>query len=114
MPAMAQPSPLARYLTEHLAERHVTPDEYARGIGTNASGLYKLLRGAYTAPQQRTLEKIAGGLGMTAGELLEAVEARDEADPVEAAPTSSAAWAMPRAWPMPRRTDSDTRSRRCT
>ena len=78
-----QPSPLARYLSLRLAERHTSPDEFARSVGINASGFYKLLRGAYAAPQQRTLEKIAAGLGLSASELLAAVEARDEIDPLE-------------------------------
>jgi transcriptional regulator with XRE-family HTH domain len=83
MCVMAQPSPLAQYLSYRLHERHESADEFARRIGVNASGFYRLLRGGHAAPQQRTLEKIAAGLGMTASELLAVVEAQDETDPVE-------------------------------
>lgn len=82
---MARPSPLARYIDDRLIERVETVDDFARRVGINSSGLYKLLRGAYAAPQQRTLAKIAGGLGMSVAELLTAVEAEREMDPIERA-----------------------------
>jgi transcriptional regulator with XRE-family HTH domain len=85
MRAMAHPSVLAQYVADRLAERHENPDEFARRIGINSSGLYKLLRGAYGAPSQRTLEKIAAGLGMSAAELLAAADPQTEVDPVEQA-----------------------------
>lgn len=82
---MARPSLLAEYLSGRLAQRGESADEFARRVGINASGLYKLLRGAYVAPSQSTLEKIAAGLGMSAAELLAAAEAQTETDPVEQA-----------------------------
>lgn len=75
---MAQPSPLAQYISARLRERHESADEFARRIGVNASGLYRLLRGGHAAPQHRTLEKIAHGLDMSASQLLAAAETRDE------------------------------------
>lgn len=77
---MAQPSALARYLGDVLAERGESPEDFARRIGINFSGFYRFLRGTYRGPQQRTMEKIAAGLGMSVGELLTAVEAEDETD----------------------------------
>ena len=78
---MQEPSPLAQYITARLAERHESADKFARCIGVNTSGFYKLLRGAYGAPQQGTLEKIAAGLGMSAAELLSRVD--DQNEPTE-------------------------------
>lgn len=78
-------TPLALYLERRLQERGETPEEFAERVGINPSGLYKLLRGAYKSPSQASLVKIARGLGMTAGELLSAVEAKDEDDPIERA-----------------------------
>jgi transcriptional regulator with XRE-family HTH domain len=75
-----QPSPLARYVGDRLAERREGPDDFAHRVGINASGLYKLLRGAYTMPTQRNLDKIAAGLGMSAAELLAAVDPIDDDD----------------------------------
>jgi len=82
---MAHPSLLAQYIADRLAQRHESADEFARRIDVNASGLYKLLRGAYGAPHQRTLDKIAMGLGMSPSQLLAAAEAQTETDPVEQA-----------------------------
>jgi transcriptional regulator with XRE-family HTH domain len=70
-------SPLASYVTDRLADRHESADQFARRIGINASGLYKWLRGTYGTPQHRNLEKIAAGLNMSAGELLAAVDVRN-------------------------------------
>lgn len=83
--APLKPSLLAQYLAYRLAERHESTDEFARRIGINASGLYKLLRGAHGQVAQPTLEKIAGGLGMSAAELLAATDAQHDTDPVELA-----------------------------
>jgi transcriptional regulator with XRE-family HTH domain len=82
---MADPSPLAEYVTRRLAERHESADQFARRTSINASGFYRFLRGAAGGPQQRTLDKIATGLGMSPSELLAAAEAHDAADPVEQA-----------------------------
>ena len=82
---MQRPSRLARYVADRLQERDETPDEFAKRIGINTSGLYKLLRGAYSWPQQQTLGKIAGGLGMTDDELMRAANAYGEEDPIEQA-----------------------------
>lgn len=49
------------------------PDDFAKRIGINSSGFYKLLRGEYAEPRQATFDKIAAGLGMTPAELLVAV-----------------------------------------
>jgi len=82
---MAHPSPLARYIGGCLTDRGESPDDFAGRVGINSSGLYKLLRGVYAAPQQRTLEKIAGGLGMSAAELLAAADAENEPDLIKQA-----------------------------
>jgi transcriptional regulator with XRE-family HTH domain len=75
---MQDPSPLARYIADRLQERHESADHFARRVGINPSGLYQLLRGTKGLPQQRTLSKIAGGLGMSAAELLAAVDGVNE------------------------------------
>ena len=80
---MAHPSPLAVYVADALARRGETPEEFAHRVGINSSGLYKLLRGVYTAPTHRVLERIAAGLSMSPAELLAAAEPVAEADPVE-------------------------------
>lgn len=70
---MATRTALAQYLLDRLNERMETPDEFAKRIGINSSGFYKLLRGEYAEPRQATLDKIASGIGMTPAELLVAV-----------------------------------------
>jgi transcriptional regulator with XRE-family HTH domain len=75
---MQSPSALAQYISERLGERHESADQFARRIGINASGFYRFLRGAAGGPQHRTLEKIAGGLDMSAAKLLAAVDAHAE------------------------------------
>jgi transcriptional regulator with XRE-family HTH domain len=70
---MAKRGPRAQYILDRLNERLETPDEFARRVGINSSGFYKLLRGEYAEPRQATLDKIASGIGMTPAELLVAV-----------------------------------------
>jgi transcriptional regulator with XRE-family HTH domain len=70
---MAARTPLAQFIFDRIRERGETPEEFAARIGINASGLYKLLRGAYAEPRQATLDKIATGLSMTPAELFVAI-----------------------------------------
>ena len=82
---MAQSSPLALYIDRRLRERDEPVYDFTRRVGINTSGFYKLLRGDHATPSQHTLEKIAGGLGMTAAELLRAVDGDNSIDPIEQA-----------------------------
>lgn len=72
------------YLQSELIRRGLSPDELARRSGLGTSHIYQIIR-SEKRPRQDTLDKIAVGLGMTTGDLLRAVEAQSEDDPIEQA-----------------------------
>jgi transcriptional regulator with XRE-family HTH domain len=72
------------YLQSELFRRGLSPDEFAHRSGLGTSHIYQIIR-SEKRPRQDTLDKIAVGLGMTTGNLLRAVEAQSEDDPIEQA-----------------------------
>lgn len=75
---------LGVFLQSELQRRDLSPEEFGRRSGLGTSHIYQLIRGQKT-PRQDTLDKIASGFGMGTADLLRAVEAETETDPIEQA-----------------------------
>ena len=67
---------LGRFLSDELAVRGETGEEFARRNGMNVSHVYQIIRGEKKNPQLDTVQKIAAGLGMTVAEMHAAMEGR--------------------------------------
>lgn len=64
---------LALFLRRQLEERGETAEQFGKRIGLNSSGIYQILREQRQYVQDRTLDKIAEGLGMTPAEMAVAI-----------------------------------------
>jgi hypothetical protein len=71
-------SPLALFILDRLRDRGEAPDHFAQRIGVNGSGLNRFLRGKTMTLHDRTKDKVALGLGMTANQMM-ALAGGDEA-----------------------------------
>ena len=76
-------SRLGAYLGNELNRRNWSPEEFGRRSGLGTSHVYQIIRGQKSNIRQATVDRIADGLGMTVGELMTAVEAQTEPDPIE-------------------------------
>jgi flavin reductase (DIM6/NTAB) family NADH-FMN oxidoreductase RutF len=77
-------SDFGRRLEHHLAQRHLTPVEFAQRADLSLSHVYQLLRGDRPDPRGTTLRKVATALGLSETQLAESHEP-DEGPPLDRA-----------------------------